>query len=70
MNNFIWTNRKVETKLYLLLISPNKIFQQENNNILDEILFSLFGWFKIRSQGWEIMSSRKHEEEEFGTHKK
>ena len=25
LNNFIWTNRKVETKLYLLPIGPNKI---------------------------------------------
>ena len=24
-NNFIWTTRKVETKLYLLPIGPNKI---------------------------------------------
>ena len=26
LNNFIWTNRKVETKLYLLPIGPNKMF--------------------------------------------
>ena len=26
LNNFIWTNRKVETKLYLLPICPNRIF--------------------------------------------
>ena len=38
LNNCIWTNRKVETKLYLLPVGPNKIVQQENNNILDEIL--------------------------------
>ena len=25
LNNLIWTNRKVETKLYLLPIGPNKI---------------------------------------------
>ena len=25
LNNFIWTNRKGETILYLLIISPNKI---------------------------------------------
>jgi len=24
LNNFIWTNRKVETKLYLLPIGPNE----------------------------------------------
>ena len=24
LNNFIWTNRKGETILYLLIISPNK----------------------------------------------
>ena len=38
LNNCIWTNRKVETKLYLLPVGPNKIVQQENNNIVDEIL--------------------------------
>ena len=26
LNNFIWTNRKVETKLHLLHIGPNKKF--------------------------------------------
>ena len=37
--------RKGEKILYLLSISRNKIVHQENNNHLDEILFSLFYCF-------------------------
>ena len=42
--NFIWTNRKGGTKLYFLPIGRNKIVR-ENNNILNEILDSLFYYF-------------------------
>jgi len=45
LNNFNWTYRKIETKLYLLPIGPNKTVQQENNNIFDKILVSLFDCF-------------------------
>ena len=38
LNNYIWTNRK---QVKYLPIGPNKIVQQENN-INDEILVSLF----------------------------
>ena len=39
LNGEIW---KGETILYLLPIGRNEIARQENNNILDEILVSLF----------------------------
>ena len=43
---FIWTNRKqVQFCFYLPIAGPNKIVQQENNNIRDEILVSLFDCF-------------------------
>jgi len=47
LNNFIWANRKGETKLYFLPIGRNKIIgnTRENKNILDEILVSLFSCF-------------------------
>ena len=51
LNNFIGTNRKKKTKLYLLLVGPNKIVRQENNNILDEILVSLLDCF-FKSAPW------------------
>ena len=35
---------------FSLPIGPNKIVQQENNNILGDILVSLFSCFLIRSQ--------------------
>ena len=44
MKNFISTNKKGETKLGLP-ISRNKIVHQENNNILGEIIVSLFSCF-------------------------
>jgi len=42
LNNFIWTNRRGETKLYFLPIGGNRIVHQKNKNILDEILVLLF----------------------------
>ena len=42
LNNFIWTNRRGETKLYILPIGRNKIVHQENKTFLDEIIVSLF----------------------------
>ena len=42
LNSFIWTNRKGETKLYFLLVEN---LHQENKNILDELLVSLFYCF-------------------------
>ena len=40
------TNRKQVKFCFYIPIDPNKIVQQENNNILDEILVSLFNCFK------------------------
>ena len=45
LKNFIWTNRKQVEFCFYLPIGPNKIVQQENNNILDEIFVSLFDCF-------------------------
>ena len=48
LNNFIWTNRRRETKLYFLPIGPNKLsigpnkIVQENKSIPDKILALLF----------------------------
>ena len=42
VNNFIWRG---ETKLNFLPIGRNKIVYQDNKNILDEILVSLFVLF-------------------------
>ena len=53
VEQYIWTNRKGETKLYLLPIGRNTIVHQENKNILDEICVSLF---LIRSQ-YSLFSS-------------
>ena len=42
MNNCIATNRKTEQFCFSLTIGPNEVVQQESNNILGEILVSLF----------------------------
>ena len=44
MNNFISTNKKF---YFCFSIGQNKIVQQENNNILDKILVSLFYCLEI-----------------------
>jgi len=44
MNNSISNNRKEVKFCFSPPIGPNKIVQQENNNILDEILVSLFNF--------------------------
>ena len=49
MNKSISTNRKEVKFWFSPLIGPNKIFQQENKNNLDEIVVLLFV-FKIRSE--------------------
>ena len=42
---FISTNKKQVKYCFSFPIGPNKIVQQKNNNILDEILVSLFYCF-------------------------
>ena len=49
LSNLIWINRRGETKLYFLTIGQNKIFHQENKNILVEVLV-----FKLRAQNIHI----------------
>ena len=49
LSNFIWTNRKIETKLYLLPIGPNKIVQQKTIISLMKFLFRCLSVFKICS---------------------
>jgi len=45
LNNFIWTNIYIETIFYFLPNGRNKIIRQENKNILNEIIVSLFSCF-------------------------
>ena len=45
LNNFIWTNKSEETKLYFLPNGGNKVVHQESKNILAEIVVSLLNCF-------------------------
>ena len=45
VEQFIWTNKRGETKHYFHPIGRNIIVHQENNNILDEIVVSFFHCF-------------------------
>ena len=50
LNNFIWTNRKEETILYLLSIGRKKLFIKKTIIFLMRLLFRCFIVFKIPSQ--------------------
>ena len=42
LNNFIWTNKRGKTKLCFLPFGRNNFVHQENKNIIDKIVVSLF----------------------------